>query len=141
MVADLFGIEPQPWQAPEWNAVRHHLHAIPSGHLEDCCRTFWQDDQPIALAGATEKWPGSWVGWSVLGWQVHEDPIPFLRAYRKMLDEEWEARHMHRLEVTGRADQAQLPRWMDFLGFAREGYCHQYTLDRQDVVLYARVRA
>lgn len=100
------------------------------------------DREPIVIAGFDEIRPGVWQDWL---FSVPEawSPAHFVRVTRLA------KRHMdvmlrtvaHRLQCVSLASRTRAHRWYGALGLQEGSLMPQYGADRQDAIMFHRVRA
>lgn len=96
------------------------------------------DGQPIAAGGLVIIWPGVATGWAFTSDAVQKYHVSFHRAFKKMLVDLARDLHLHRVQVEVPKTHHVSRRWVQKLGFKREGIMKQYGADKQDYVRYVR---
>lgn len=94
------------------------------------------EGRPVACAGLVEMWPGRAIAWALLSRDAGPHFLKIHRAVARMLD----LCPCHRVEAYADAGFPAASRWLETLGFAREGVMRAFTADRRDCFLYARIR-
>ncbi len=89
----------------------------------------------LALGGARDIWPGRAVAWGLLSSGIGATMVPITRAVRRFLD----TCPTRRIEAEVAVDHEEGRRWVEMLGFEREGTMRAYW-GNADFHLYARVR-
>ncbi len=67
-------------------------------------------------------------------------PLALTQAAGRFLDQAWRELKLHRLQAGVLAQNRRACRWIELLGFAREGVMRKFGPQGQDFVLYAKVR-
>jgi hypothetical protein len=97
--------------------------------------TATQDGEIMACAGVITQWHGNARAWAILSQDAGRCMLSLTRQI---------ARWLH-FNNAGRVDCAvdcefdEAVRWVELLGFAREGRMRAYTPERRDCFLYAQV--
>lgn len=91
----------------------------------------------LGCAGVVIVWQGMGSVWMTLSEEAALYRIWMTRTVKRCLADIMRAYDLHRLEAVVRADNERNQRWIEALGFAREGgTARAYTQDRQDAVRY-----
>lgn len=98
--------------------------------------TAFVDDTPVAIAGLWDKWPGSAVAWAYLSTAAGPHLLAVTRAVQRYLDVCAPRRTEAYVDVGFEAGH----RWMEVLGFEREGLLRANRPDGGDQILYSRIR-
>jgi hypothetical protein len=93
----------------------------------------------VAVIGATQRWPGSALCWSVMTTKIEKYPIGFLKASVRGLDGIHDILGLTRFDATVREDNPISQRWVEWLGFEKEGVMEKYGPEGETHFLYAKV--
>ena len=91
------------------------------------------DGRIIASAGLAVGFAGMGILWSAVGRGAGPHFVPLHRAARRLI----EIQNMRRIEAAIECDFTNGSRWLEMLGFQREGRMTAYGLDGEDFYLYA----
>lgn len=94
------------------------------------------DGAPVAVAGLMDFWPGRAMAWSYIGEGAGLHMVRLTRAIRNFLD----GQEIRRIEAYVDPDFEAGLRWIELLGFTREGRLRAFMPDGRDTVIFARVR-
>ncbi len=107
--------------------------------LEEFARTLEIDGVVAACFGVWPMWPRVARAWSDLSELALRHPKTLHAAVRSQLAEAQEAMVLARVEAVVKSDFAAGVRWVEHLGFEREGTMRNYGIDGVgDYDLYAR---
>ena len=101
--------------------------------------TLFLNDRPIYCGGLFVNWPGVCDIWMLPSVDVIRKPIAVVKAARWMLADAIERIQPHRIQATVKASDARAVRFIEALGFEREGLMRNYSSDKTDFFLYARI--
>lgn len=101
--------------------------------------TLFLDDRPVYCGGLVECWPGVCEIWMLPGVDVIRKPITVVKAARWMLADAIDKMRPHRIQATVKASDDRAVRFIEALGFEREGLMRSFSADKTDFFLYARV--
>ena len=93
----------------------------------------------IGAAGLVKVWDGVFEGWFLGGWRLHENKFSSIRIVRRELDKMVVDNNIHRLQCVVRADWNEAQKFIEFLGWEKEGLMKKYSTDGEDYYRYARV--
>lgn len=93
------------------------------------------DGQILCLGGVRNMWADRAVAWGLLSSGIGATMIPITRAVRRFLD----TSPTRRIEAEVASDHEAGRRWVEMLGFEREGRMRSYWAGA-DFDLYARLR-
>ena len=93
------------------------------------------DDNVIALGGIAKRWDGCGIAWGLLSCSVGATMAPIHKIVVRGLGRT----HFERVEAHIDAEHAEGVRWIEMLGFEREGRMKKFFKGR-DFWLYARTR-
>lgn len=100
--------------------------------------TFLHDGRIVTCAGFVELWPGVAELWQIPTIHVQKCKKDFAKTLRDYINNVARTFKYHRLQTSCPADHAH-DRWMEFLGFEKEGTMRQYTYLKQDYSVFGRV--
>lgn len=130
-VAHLAQLDIQP-------AQRAHVHVLPAAHLARLVGpwswTAMVADTPVLCGGILANDFGAGTLWSFVAPAAGPELLAITRFVRRMIL----LAGLRRLEATSAVQFAAGCRWLELLGFAREGVMRRYGLDGADHILYAR---
>ena len=90
----------------------------------------------LLCAGLVKQWSNRAVAWSLISEHAGRQFVRIHKSVRRFLD----SADFNRVEAYVDADFQQGHRWIEMLGFQREGYMRQFTPDGKDSILYSRVK-
>ncbi len=99
------------------------------------------ESAPIICCGLLPVWNGRWVAWAAISTKVRRREMLWIhRNVHSFLDnlQSCEPETHCRIETTARADQPNAQRWLELLGFEREGRLRCYDASGNDHIQYAR---
>jgi len=138
---DVLSIEPQPPQGDTLmlefgrEVFERDLVPLPDRAIaiRDCGRC-------IGAYGLLEMWPGSARVWALFSEAlIAQHPVLLGLHVKRDLERTWQD-GFHRIEATCDVDYEAGVRFLERLGFEREGLMRRYSPGGQDNYLYARVR-
>ena len=100
--------------------------------------TFLKDGRVITCAGFVELWPGVAELWQLPTVYITRCVVDYARTLKQYMENVVKTFHYHRLQTTCPADDLH-DRWMQFLGFEKEGLLKKYTFSQQDYSIFGRV--
>lgn len=115
------------WWTPEYARALKNSGQAFSGIL---------NGQTIFCAGVARQWDNRGAAWSMIGRDAGAHFVQIHRAVRRFLD----LCDIRRIEAYVDADFAEGHRWMQMLGFEREGRMRAFLPLGNDCDLYARVK-
>lgn len=92
----------------------------------------------IGSGGVVPMWDGVAEAWFVGSWRLSKNRFAAVRTLQKTMLELMDANAINRLQAHVRADTPEAVRFIEFLGFEREGLLREYGPDRTDHYVYAR---
>lgn len=134
-------VSPQPAQAElalyrDWLADRLDPYAI-----RGCAFTGLIEGRVVGCAGVRPMWAGVGEAWAVFSLEALDRPAALFRAAARGLAALENARGLRRIQATCHADHAAGARFLQALGFEREGLLRRYGLRGEgNYHLYARAR-
>jgi GNAT superfamily N-acetyltransferase len=110
----------------------------------DYARTLEQSDawtgeeggRVIGCAGVAEVWQGRGIAWALIAKDAGSRFVAIHRAVARYLS----LTSLRRVEAWVDVEFPEAHRWMEMLGFRREGRMARFTPDGRDADLYAKVR-
>ena len=96
---------------------------------------------PMVCAGVLPIWKGRWLAWAAISVKVGRREMLWIhRNVFRFLDnlQSNEPETYRRIESTARKDQPDAQRWLELLGFEREGRLRCYDASGNDHIQYAR---
>ena len=96
---------------------------------------------PMICAGVLPVWDGRWYAWAAISEKVRRKEMLWIhRNVHSFLEnlQSYEPRKYRRVETTARSDQPNAQRWLELLGFQREGRLRCYDASGLDHIQYAR---
>jgi len=94
-----------------------------------------QGPRVLAFGGIAEQWPDRGILWGLLADSIGATFTPVHRVVRRALD----TTALKRVEAHVDVNHAEAVRWIELLGFTREGVMRSFW-NGYDFALYARVR-
>lgn len=111
------------------------MQAMAEASIE--CGTFLLDGKIMFAAGVMQLWPGVLEGWIIPTVYVPEAPIWFVKKIKGYFEAFAETFRCHRFQTYTFADE-QHEKWMELLGFHKEGTLKEYSHNKKDYSIYAR---
>ena len=93
----------------------------------------------IASGGVYPIWSGFGEAWFLSSGMGAKHKRPVIVQLKKHIDALSKEHEYHRLQATARKDWKVAQRFLEFLGFEREGLMRNYGPDNSDHFLYARI--
>ena len=106
------------------------------GHAYTICHK----DEVVACVGVTRITTGVAEIWAITGTLVDKFPKDFHKLCLKIIEKAFENDKLHRLQCTAEVDYDRTIKWLERLGFEREGTLRNYTPDAKDMYLYSIIR-
>jgi len=100
------------------------------------CFTAIEDNHVYGCAGVIKQWDNRAIAWALLSAYAGRQFIRIHRAVQRFLD----TTDFRRIEAFVDADFQEGHRWIQMLGFEREGYMKAFSPNGNDAVLYARIK-
>ena len=104
----------------------HGVSFVANGHL-------------LGAGGIIPIWDGLGEAWVLPGNLIHRHRKTFVRLVRDGIDRMNAEHQFRRIQATARADAASAQRFLEFLGFEREGCLRAYGPDGADHFLFAKM--
>jgi len=96
------------------------------------------DGRVICCTGFVTLWEGVGDCWTIPSIYMAEYAMTYSRIIRRYIDEIIQMCNYHRVQTACLDDEFHR-RWMDFLGFQPEGLLRQYSAQRVDYRMFARI--
>lgn len=100
--------------------------------------TFMMDGRIIFAAGVAQLWPGVLEGWIIPSVYVPDYSVWFVKKIKGYFEAFAETFNCHRFQTVSLND-AFHDRWMDAIGFTKEGILKNYDHNKRDYAMYARI--
>jgi hypothetical protein len=100
------------------------------------CFTAIKDGVILGCAGLTKQWDNRAIAWALFSTNLGREFVRIHRAAERYLA----IADFKRIEAFVDANFAEGHRWIQMLGFEREGYMRSFSPNGNDAVLYARVK-
>jgi len=75
---------------------------------------------------------------ALLSEEITKHPIKFVKSCKILLDTVTDALRLHRLQCVCRADFPTAARFIEFMGFEKEGVLKKAAMDRSDLIMFGR---
>ena len=127
--------------------TRHDIETLPlpgldpmRGHAAELCEigkgfVVEQDGEAIAIGGISQLWRGVGEAW-VLASSI-EMPVKFHRLAKRVIHDLAREMGIHRVHVHSFATDTRVHRWLELLGFEREGKRKGWFFDGRDAIAFA----
>jgi len=102
--------------------------------------TMLHGEEVIACIGVTFITSGVAEIWAITGKLVDKYPKDFHKRCQEIISEAFEKAELHRLQCTAEVDYDRTIKWLERLGFEREGTLRSYTPDKKDMYIYSIVK-
>ena len=100
---------------------------------------FTDDGLLIVIAGVGIIWDGVGVAWTLPSVYADDYKVGFYKAIKSHLDKIIEANNLHRVQCFVHKDYVISQKWVEHMGFEREGLLRKYGSDKADYYIYARL--
>lgn len=123
---------------------RHPINPEVTKHFEDVKITGWAktgliNNQILGVGGIIIFWPGVGEAWYALSEHANTYKIAVALYITKLIETAAEELKLHRLQTTVRVDFAKAIKLIEVGGLVREGRMLQYTQDKIDAFIYAKI--
>lgn len=126
-----------------WHLEKIECKEIFSGEVPNLVMTtaftVLHEDAPIAILGCFMFVPGVMHVWSLTSEYIRKWPIEFHKIVLDMLKFFWDEYGLRRIQAEVKVTYEEGQRWLESLGFEREGLLKKFCPDNTDVYLYGRV--
>lgn len=103
---------------------------------DGCSFTAMDGDRVLAIAGVVPLWEGRAEAWALLSANIRRDFLAIHHAVERWL----QVCPFRRVEAAVDAEFPEAVRWVERLGFEREGPLRAFTPDGRDCIRFARVK-
>ena len=110
----------------QMNDPNNFVYSVLSGH------------KVIAIVGLRKMWDGVAELWSMTSDDIKEHPIYFHKSCINLIDAHIKTLGLHRLQCSVRSDYNTGMKWIESLGFHRDGIMSKYGPNKLDYILYTR---
>lgn len=100
---------------------------------------FSDDGLLIVIAGVGIMWEGVGHAWSVPGVYADDYKVSFYKAIKSYLDKVIKENDLHRVQCYVHVDYVISQKYVEHLGFEREGLLRKFGSDKADYYIYARL--
>lgn len=110
-------------------------------YINPACHTvtLYLNEKPEAIFGLTVLWDGNADVWTLLSKEACRHPISLQKAAKSLLERYSQNLELRRISAATDPKHKGGSRWLESLGFQREGTMRKYGPDGSDWDLYARV--
>ncbi len=133
---------PEHFESLVLKDVYEHKDAIEFSKSEvfnsDVSYSILADDKVIAIVYGTIGYPGVMSCSGLFTDMVAKYKVAFHRCVKIIVDVVFKAFNLHRMQAVVRADYLQGQRWIEALGFAKEGLMKMYGANADDYYMYGR---
>jgi RimJ/RimL family protein N-acetyltransferase len=123
-------------QAEKKFLLGRHIHDLSSGYSISVIR----NGHLLGSGGIFPIWDGLGEAWVIPSELVQKHKKMFVKLIRENMARMTDEFQFRRLQATARADAPKSRRFLEFLGFEREGLLKAYGPDGADHVLFAKIR-
>ena len=123
-------------QAEKRFLLARHIHDLSSGYSTSVIR----NGHLLGSGGIFPVWDGLGEAWVIPSRLVQKHKKMFVKLIRENMARMTDEFQFRRLQATARADAPKSRRFLEFLGFEREGLLKAYGPDGADHVLFAKIR-
>lgn len=102
--------------------------------------TIYHEDDVVACIGVTKIVSGVSEVWAITGKLVEKYPKDFHKMCKRIIEYAFEIDNLHRLQCTAEVGYDRTIKWLERLGFEREGMLRNYTPDGKDMYIYSIIR-
>ena len=102
--------------------------------------TVQKDGEILAITGLVIIHPGMAEIWSFTGKAIDKYKILFAQASIMVVDFWIRKYNLHRLQANTHVEHATSIKWLEWLGFEREGLMRKFGASAENFYLYARIR-
>lgn len=96
----------------------------------------YNDDEPIAILGATQLWPGVWSAWMVATDSFPKVGLFVTRFVRKRMIPLLREDGAHRCDALSAIGHRWAHKWLEKLGARKETVLKDYGKNREDFIVY-----
>ena len=107
--------------------------------LQESAKALIDDGRTIAAVGISPMWKGVGTAWALLSIHALKKPLFLTRSVLQFLHQIEQAGELRRIEAAVNCEHSASIRWIEVLGFVREGTMKNYGVGGSgDFDLYAR---
>jgi len=106
--------------------------------LNNFTYTLVVNSEVIAVFGLKQMWTGVAEIWALTSELVHKYPVHFHKECLKLIKTHGDVLELHRVQCSVRADYPEGLKWIESMGFKKEGLMEKYGPNKMDYYLYAR---
>ena len=133
-------IELRPYEREELAATPQWFNALKMAIEEELAFTILVDGEVIAICGFSLTIPGVAEVWMMTGVNVEKHWRSGCRAAQQVIAMGVECLELHRLQSIVHEKHIKAARFVEWLGFEREGLMKAFSADKKNYYLYAMVR-
>lgn len=100
--------------------------------------TFLEDGRVLFCAGFNKIWDGVFEVWMVPSVHITKTPFLFCKVIKRYLERVEKDFKAHRIQTTSYDDPFHV-RWMNWIGFEKEGTMRKLMPNKTNMCMYARV--
>ena len=102
--------------------------------------TIYHEEDVVACVGVAKIVSGVSEIWAITGELVAKYPKDFHKICKEIIANAIDKGNLHRLQCTAEVDYDRTIKWLERLGFEREGTLRNYTTDGRDMYIYSIIR-
>ncbi len=102
--------------------------------------TIYHEEDIIACVAVTKICTGVSEIWAITGKLVDKYPKDFHKICKRIIEYAFKIDDLHRLQCTAEVGYDRTIKWLEKLGFEREGTLRNYTSDSKDMYIYSIIR-
>ncbi len=106
--------------------------------LNNFTYTLIAEKDVIAVFGLKQMWPGVAEIWALTSELVHKYPVFFHKECIKLIKTHAEVLKLHRVQCSVRADYEEGLKWIESMGFKKEGLMEKYGPNKMNYYLFSR---
>jgi len=96
-------------------------------------------EEVISILGGSIVWPGVMYAWALISEDVKKVPLSFHKAVKSVIEVYAGKEELYRMQLDVKSDYSSGCKWVESLGFKKEGLMRKYGPDGSDYNLYARI--
>ena len=135
----LHEIDPHPIYAGSISLLKSQGKAIQCLHNSHAV-SLYMDGKVEACLGLMMLWDGNADVWTVTSKKVQNSPVAFHRTVLRLLNSYQDGLKLRRISAGTPSNFVDGCKWLETLGFVKEGKMIKYGPDGQDWWLYARLK-
>ncbi len=133
---ELFTLDSSPATADSKYTLRNWIERM---EKKDRAFTLIDNGHLVAAGGIIPIWDGMGEAWLIPSDVMPGYRLQVIKIVRKRIDEIIDSDNLRRLQATVRADYDVATRFVEFLGFKREGLMRNYGPGGADHYMYSRI--